>query len=61
MPKENFEIKLENSKKILETLINPETTLQNSVKAYEDGMKQLNDAQKILEDAKIKINKIKNN
>jgi len=56
---ENFEKKLEGAKKTLETLMNPEITLQNSVKAYEKGMKELGDAQKILEDAVIKINEIK--
>lgn len=59
MAKINFETKLESSKKILETLMNPEITLQESVKAYEKGMKELTDAQKMLEDAKIKINQIK--
>ena len=60
MPKkEDFETKLESAKKTLEILMNPEITLQESVKAYEKGMKELNDAQKILEDAVIKINEIK--
>ncbi|MEA2099052.1 MAG: exodeoxyribonuclease VII small subunit [Campylobacterota bacterium] len=59
MAKNDFESKLESSKKILEVLMNPEITLQESVKAYEKGMKELNDAQKILEDAQIKINEIK--
>ena len=59
MAKEKFEKKLENTKKILETLMDPEITLENSVKAYEKGMSELNDAQKILEDAQIKIQKIK--
>ena len=59
MAKENFETKLEGAKKTLETLMNPEITLQESVKAYEKGMKELQDAQKILEDAQIKINEIK--
>lgn len=59
MAKENFEAKLEGAKKTLETLMNPEITLQDSVKAYEKGMKELNDAQKILQDAQIKINEIK--
>ncbi|MDA3907557.1 MAG: exodeoxyribonuclease VII small subunit [Sulfurimonas sp.] len=58
---QDFETKLENAKKTLETLMNPEITLQNSVKAYEKGMKELADASKILEDAVIKINEIKNN
>ncbi len=59
MAKNDFETKLESSKKILETLMNPEITLQESVKAYEKGMKELQDASKILEDAQLKINEIK--
>ena len=55
----NFEVKLESAKKTLETLMNPEITLQDSVKAYEKGMSELNEAQKILEDAQIKITEIK--
>ncbi len=59
MAKNDFETKIESSKKILETLMNPEITLNESVKAYEKGMKELNDAQKMLEEATIKINEIK--
>ena len=59
MAKEDFEAKLESAKKILETLMNPEITLQDSVKAYEKGMSELNKAQKMLEDAQIKITEIK--
>lgn len=59
MAKEDFEDKLESAKKILETLMNPEITLQDSVKAYEKGMSELNKAQKMLEDAQIKITEIK--
>jgi len=59
MAKENFELKLESAKKTLEVLMNPEITLQESVKAYEKGMKELQDAQKILENAQIKITEIK--
>jgi len=59
MAKQDFETKLEGAKKTLETLMNPEITLQESVKAYEKGMKELQDAGKILEDAQIKINEIK--
>jgi len=55
----SFEIKLESAKETLEILMNPEITLQDSVKAYEKGMKELQDAQKILEQAQIKINNIK--
>jgi exodeoxyribonuclease VII small subunit len=60
MAKDDFETKLDSAKEILETLMNPEITLQDSVKAYEKGMSELNKAQKILEDAKIKITQIKN-
>ena len=56
---QDFEVKLDNAKKVLETLMNPEITLQNSVKAYEKGMGELAQAQKILEDAVIKIKEIK--
>jgi len=56
---EDFENRLENAKKILERLMSPEITLENSVKAYQDGMKELAEAQKILEDATIKIQEIK--
>ena len=59
MAKNDFETKLDNSKKILETLMNPEITLEESVKAYESGMKELQDAQKLLENAQIKIQEIK--
>ena len=59
MAKNDFEAKLENSKKILETLMNPEITLEKSVKAYEEGMKELQEAQKMLETAQLKIQEIK--
>jgi len=56
---QDFEKRLDSAKEILETLMNPEITLQDSVKAYEKGMDELSKAQKILEDAVIKINEIK--
>ncbi|MGD9719168.1 MAG: exodeoxyribonuclease VII small subunit [Sulfurimonadaceae bacterium] len=58
---EDFETKLENAKKILETLMNPEITLDASVKAYEKGMSELAAAQKMLEEAQLKIQEIKSN
>ena len=57
---EDFETKLEAAKKILETLMNPDITLEESVKAYEKGMQELQSAQKMLEEAQIKIQEIKN-
>ncbi len=59
MAKSDFETKLEGAKKTLEVLMNPEITLQESVKAYEKGMKELQDAGKILEEAQLKIKEIK--
>jgi len=59
MAKQDFETKLESAKKTLEILMNPEITLQESVKAYEKGHKELKDAQKMLEDAQLKIQEIK--
>ena len=59
MAKDDFETKIQNAKNTLETLMNPEITLQESVKAYEKGMSELSKAQKILEDAQIKITQIK--
>ncbi len=59
MAKENFEKKLQNAKEILETLMKPEITLEESVKAYEKGMKELQAAQKMLQDAELKIQEIK--
>jgi len=59
MAKDDFETKIQNAKNTLETLMNPEITLQESVKAYEKGMNELTKAQKILEDAQIKITQIK--
>lgn len=61
MAKEDFEKKLDSAKEILETLMNPDITLEDSVKAYEKGMSELTKAQKILEDAVIKIKEIKGN
>ncbi|MEN4045493.1 MULTISPECIES: exodeoxyribonuclease VII small subunit [Sulfurimonas] len=59
MAKEKFEKKLQNAKEILETLMSPEITLEESVKAYEKGMKELAEAQKMLEEAQIKIQNLK--
>ena len=56
---DSFEIKLDNAKKILQTLMNPDITIENSVQAYENGMKELSKAQEILESSQLKINEIK--
>lgn len=55
----SFEQKLNSAKETLEILMNPDITLEQSVKAYEKGMSELAEAQKMLDEAQIKINVIK--
>jgi len=52
---EDFEVRVEKAKAILEKLMDPEITLSESVKAYEAGMKELQEAQKMLEEAKLQV------
>ena len=59
MTENDFEGRLEEAKKILEKLMNPELTLEESVKAYEEGTRALREAQKILENAREQIEKIR--
>jgi len=58
MKHETFEEKLEYSKELLEKLMNPEITLEASVKLYEEGLKNIKEAQKLIEEAKTKITMI---
>ena len=55
MKKETFEEKLEYSKELLEKLMDPEITLEESVKLYEEGLKNIKEAQTLIEEAKTKI------
>ncbi|UFS61766.1 exodeoxyribonuclease VII small subunit [Sulfurimonas sp. HSL-3221] len=59
MEANDFEGRLEEAKQILEKLMNPEMTLEESVKAYESGTKALKEAQRILEEARKKIEQIR--
>jgi len=61
MKEQTFEQKLEESKKILNQLMNPEITLEESLKLYEDGLVQIKEAQKMIEEAKVKIETIEKN
>lgn len=61
MQEETFEQKLEESKKILNQLMNPEITLEESLKLYENGLVQIKEAQKMIEEAKIKIQTVEKN
>jgi len=55
MKTQSFEEKLEHSKELLEKLMDPEITLEESVKLYEEGLKNIKEAQKLIEEAKTKI------
>ena len=55
MKEQSFEEKLEHSKELLEKLMNPEITLEESVKLYEEGLKNIKEAQILIEEAKTKI------
>ena len=61
MQTQTFEEKLEASKKILNHLMNPEITLEESLKLYENGLAQIKEAQEMIEEAKVKIETIEKN
>ena len=58
MGQETFEQKLDKSKELLEKLMNPEITLEESLQIYEDGLKSIKGAQEMIEKAKLKIETI---
>ena len=58
MKASDFEKKIEDAKKVLEKLMNPEITLSESIKLYKDGIKALKEAQEMLEKAKVEIEEI---
>lgn len=57
---ETFETKITNAKAILEKLMDPALPMNESVKAYEQGMSELKIAEKMLEQAQLQIQIIKN-
>jgi len=61
MKTKTFEYKLEESKNILNQLMDPAITLEESLKLYEDGLKQIKAAQVMIENAKTKIEIIEKN
>ncbi|MCX6061358.1 MAG: exodeoxyribonuclease VII small subunit [Campylobacterales bacterium] len=56
----SFEAKITNAKAILEKLMDPTLAMDESVKAYEQGMNELKMAEKMLEQAQLQIKIIKN-
>jgi len=55
MKKETFEDKLIKSKELLEKLMDPDITLEDSVKTYDEGLKNIKSAQTMIEKAKQKV------
>jgi len=53
-----FEQKIEEAKKLLDKLIDPEITLSNSVDVYKKGMNELELAQKLLDEAKLNFKEL---
>ncbi|MCK5853679.1 MAG: exodeoxyribonuclease VII small subunit [Sulfurovaceae bacterium] len=60
MKNSTFETKLEASKEILNRLMDPSITLEESLKLYEEGLTQIKLAQKMIEEAKVKVKTIEN-
>ncbi len=61
MKTDTFETKLEQSKEILNRLMDPSITLEESIKLYEEGLAHIKSAQKMIEEAKVKITTIEKN
>ncbi len=55
----DFEKKIQKAKEILNELMNPEITLQESMKKYKEGIKALKEANDMLEKAKLEIEELK--
>ena len=58
---ESFEQKLEKAKVILDNLSNPELSLADGMKQYQEGISILKDATKMIEEAKLEYTKLQMN
>ncbi|MDD2699438.1 MAG: exodeoxyribonuclease VII small subunit [Arcobacteraceae bacterium] len=56
----SFETKIEEAKKYLDKLIEPDITLSQSVEAYKKGMAEIELAQKLLDNAKLEFEELSN-
>ncbi len=56
----SFEVRISKAKAILEKLMDPALPMDESLKAYQQGMSELKDAEKMLEEAQLQIQIIKN-
>jgi len=55
---ESFEQKLEKAKVILDNLSNPELSLSDGMKKYQEGIEILKEATKMIEEAKLEYTKL---
>ena len=55
---ESFEIKLEKAKNILDGLSNPELSLADGMKKYQEGISILKEASRMIEEAKLEYTKL---
>ncbi len=55
---QDFEKKLQEAKKLLEKLNDPEITLYDAMEYYKKGVKLLEEASKMIEEAKLEFEKI---
>ncbi len=58
---ESFEQKLEKAKVILDNLSNPELSLADGMKQYQEGISILKEATKMIEEAKLEYTKLQMN
>lgn len=58
---ESFEQKLEKAKAILDNLSNPELSLADGMKKYQEGIGILKEATKMIEEAKLEYTKLQMN
>jgi len=58
MKRNSFEQKLEKTREILNQLMNPEITLEEGLKLYQEGISELKSAQEMIEEAKVKIDEV---
>ena len=58
---QDFEKKIEEAKKLLEKLNDPEITLYDAMKYYKRGVELLKEASKMIEEAKLEFEEIKVN
>ncbi len=58
MKQSSFEDKLNLSKELIDKLLEPEITLEESIELYKKALATIDEAQKLLEDAKLKVEEI---